>query len=240
MSFSIFSTRIYFHCFSSYPWRWSTEWICNGISNLCMRSKRVQYERYRNRSIFCNGTTNGHTQWYHRAQTNNTSTWTNHRSASCTTTNAFRSVKRTSFGGRFVISFLYSVLCIETGTNTHININTNYIFVILPLRLGLEAKVAELEVLGTQYFSHLNWLRNNWAHVRLPPLFVEIFDIPKRDDDEWFGAEALSYADKSYDKSMIGIMDEWKWVSNKIFGGFPLMHECILISRTTTIVFCFD
>lgn len=52
---------------------------------------------------------------------------------------------------------------------------------ILP---ALEAKVPELRALGERHCAHLNWLRNNWTAMRLPPLFAEIFDIPKYDDEE--------------------------------------------------------
>lgn len=54
----------------------------------------------------------------------------------------------------------------------------------LQLMPALESKISELKALGVHHSSHLNWLRNNWTLLRLPPLFVEIFDIPKCDDDE--------------------------------------------------------
>lgn len=54
----------------------------------------------------------------------------------------------------------------------------------LQLMPALEAKITELKTLGVHHSSHLNWLRNNWTLLRLPPLFAEIFDIPKCDDDE--------------------------------------------------------
>lgn len=54
----------------------------------------------------------------------------------------------------------------------------------LQLMPALEAKITELKALGAHHCSHLNWLRNNWTVMRLPPLFAEIFDIPKCDDEE--------------------------------------------------------
>lgn len=54
----------------------------------------------------------------------------------------------------------------------------------LQLMPALEAKIPELCELGDKHCSHLNWLRANWTQIRLPPLFAEIFDIPKIDDDD--------------------------------------------------------
>ncbi|KAH8295837.1 hypothetical protein KR018_011488 [Drosophila ironensis] len=53
----------------------------------------------------------------------------------------------------------------------------------LQLMPALEAKIPELRSLGAKHFSHLDWLRMNWTKLRLPPLFAEIFDIPKADDE---------------------------------------------------------
>lgn len=53
----------------------------------------------------------------------------------------------------------------------------------LPLMPALEAKIPELRALGAMHCNHLNWLRANWTRIRLPPLFAEIFDIPKSEDD---------------------------------------------------------
>lgn len=53
----------------------------------------------------------------------------------------------------------------------------------LQLMPALEAKIPELRALGAMHCSHLDWLRSNWTQLRLPPLFAEIFDIPKCEDD---------------------------------------------------------
>lgn len=53
----------------------------------------------------------------------------------------------------------------------------------LQLMPALEAKIPELRALGAKHFSHLDWLRMNWTKQRLPPLFAEIFDIPKPEDE---------------------------------------------------------
>lgn len=37
--------------------------------------------------------------------------------------------------------------------------------------------------IGARHCTHLDWLRTNWTNIRLPPLFAEIFDIPKSEDD---------------------------------------------------------
>lgn len=52
----------------------------------------------------------------------------------------------------------------------------------LQMMPALEAKITELRALGAMHVSHLDWLRTNWTFIRLPPLFAEIFDIPKTDD----------------------------------------------------------
>lgn len=53
----------------------------------------------------------------------------------------------------------------------------------LQIMPALEAKIPELRELGTKHCNHLEWLRTNWTLVRLPPLFAEIFDIPKSEED---------------------------------------------------------
>ncbi|CRL02945.1 CLUMA_CG015899, isoform A [Clunio marinus] len=59
--------------------------------------------------------------------------------------------------------------------------NTANALQIMP---ALEAKIMELRSLGLRHFNHLDWFRINWQmSSRLPPLFVEIFDIPKSEED---------------------------------------------------------
>lgn len=48
---------------------------------------------------------------------------------------------------------------------------------------ALEDRIPELRTLGLKHCSHLDWLRVNWRKASLPPLFAEIFDIPKYDDE---------------------------------------------------------
>lgn len=57
---------------------------------------------------------------------------------------------------------------------------TNEALHVMP---ALEAKIPELRALSGRHCQHLEWLRTHWAHLRLPPLFAELFDIPKGDDD---------------------------------------------------------
>ncbi|KAG1654919.1 Carnitine O-acetyltransferase [Nymphon striatum] len=45
-------------------------------------------------------------------------------------------------------------------------------------------KIPELRILGNKHAEHLYWLRSNWMKLTLPPLFAEIFDIPKAEDDD--------------------------------------------------------
>ena len=59
--------------------------------------------------------------------------------------------------------------------------NTANALQIMP---ALEAKIQELRSLGVRHFNHLDWFRTNWQHtLRLPPLFAEIFDIQKCEED---------------------------------------------------------
>lgn len=44
-------------------------------------------------------------------------------------------------------------------------------------------KIPELRSLGTKHAEHLQWFRENWTRLKLPPLFAEIFDIPKAEDE---------------------------------------------------------
>ncbi|XP_049819254.1 ecdysone-induced protein 78C isoform X2 [Aethina tumida] len=47
---------------------------------------------------------------------------------------------------------------------------------------SLLIKLPELRNLGAKHSAHLDWFRMNWTKLTLPPLFAEIFDIPKSDD----------------------------------------------------------
>ncbi|XP_054274904.1 ecdysone-induced protein 78C-like isoform X2 [Macrosteles quadrilineatus] len=44
-------------------------------------------------------------------------------------------------------------------------------------------KLPELRNLGAKHSAHLDWFRTHWDQLRLPPLFAEIFDIPKCEED---------------------------------------------------------
>jgi nuclear receptor subfamily 1 group D protein 3 len=44
-------------------------------------------------------------------------------------------------------------------------------------------KLPQLTQLSQRHCSHLDWFRANWHRLRLPPLFAEIFDIPKSSHD---------------------------------------------------------
>lgn len=48
---------------------------------------------------------------------------------------------------------------------------------------NLLIKLPELRNLGAKHTAHLDWFRVNWTKLSLPPLFAEIFDIPKTEDD---------------------------------------------------------
>ena len=44
-------------------------------------------------------------------------------------------------------------------------------------------KLPELRTLGSQHNEMLCWYRARWQRVELPPLFAEIYDIPKSIED---------------------------------------------------------
>ncbi|KAL1517706.1 hypothetical protein ABEB36_001438 [Hypothenemus hampei] len=48
---------------------------------------------------------------------------------------------------------------------------------------NLLIKLPELRNLGLKHNNHLEWFRENWQKLTLPPLFAEIFDIPKCEDE---------------------------------------------------------
>jgi nuclear receptor subfamily 1 group D protein 3 len=48
---------------------------------------------------------------------------------------------------------------------------------------NLLLKLQELKNLGAKHSAHLDWFRLNWTKLRLPPLFAEVFDIPKCEED---------------------------------------------------------
>ena len=48
----------------------------------------------------------------------------------------------------------------------------------------LMMKLPELRSLGAKHAEHLEWFRANWLRLRLPPLFAEIYDIPKIEETE--------------------------------------------------------
>ena len=44
-------------------------------------------------------------------------------------------------------------------------------------------KLPQLRTLGVQHNEILEWYRAQWHRIRLPPLFSEIFDICKHEED---------------------------------------------------------
>ena len=44
-------------------------------------------------------------------------------------------------------------------------------------------RVSEVKNLGSRHQAQLDWYRCRWSAVQLPPLFAEMFDIPRGDDD---------------------------------------------------------
>ncbi|XP_050521856.1 ecdysone-induced protein 78C isoform X3 [Daktulosphaira vitifoliae] len=45
------------------------------------------------------------------------------------------------------------------------------------------SKLPELRTIGRRHVAYLEWFRLNWHMLKLPPLFAEIFDIPKCEED---------------------------------------------------------
>jgi nuclear receptor subfamily 1 group D protein 3 len=45
-------------------------------------------------------------------------------------------------------------------------------------------KIVELRAIGHRHQSQLDWYRRRWSLlVHLPPLFAEMFDIPRSEED---------------------------------------------------------
>lgn len=51
------------------------------------------------------------------------------------------------------------------------------------LMSSLTQRIPELKTLGIRHANLLDWFRRNWTKLKLPPLFAEIFDIPKCEED---------------------------------------------------------
>lgn len=48
---------------------------------------------------------------------------------------------------------------------------------------NVSQRIPELRALGARHVNLLDWFRRNWTKLKLPPLFAEIFDIPKCEED---------------------------------------------------------
>ena len=48
---------------------------------------------------------------------------------------------------------------------------------------SISQRIPELKALGVRHANLLDWFRRNWTKLKLPPLFAEIFDIPKCEED---------------------------------------------------------
>ena len=44
-------------------------------------------------------------------------------------------------------------------------------------------KIPELRTLGAKHTDQLAWYRKHWLRLGLPPLFAEIYDVPKMESD---------------------------------------------------------
>lgn len=44
-------------------------------------------------------------------------------------------------------------------------------------------KLPELRTLGTWHNELLQWYRSQWKRLKVPPLYAEIYDIPKNEED---------------------------------------------------------
>ncbi|CAG5084492.1 Similar to Eip78C: Ecdysone-induced protein 78C (Drosophila melanogaster) [Cotesia congregata] len=49
--------------------------------------------------------------------------------------------------------------------------------------VSIAQRIPELRALGSRHANLLDWFRRNWTKLKLPPLFAEIFDIPKCEED---------------------------------------------------------
>ena len=65
---------------------------------------------------------------------------------------------------------------------------------ISPGVIGVAQRIPELQALGSRHANLLDWFRRNWTKLKLPPLFAEIFDIPKCEEDlQWIGKRIFHF-----------------------------------------------
>ncbi|XP_015117289.1 ecdysone-induced protein 78C [Diachasma alloeum] len=74
---------------------------------------------------------------------------------------------------------LLEALRIQGGRNHSSDISA----VGCPGVIGIAQRIPELRALGSRHANLLDWFRRNWTKLKLPPLFAEIFDIPKCEED---------------------------------------------------------
>lgn len=74
---------------------------------------------------------------------------------------------------------LLEALRIQGGRNHSSGISA----VGCPGVIGIAQRIPELRALGLRHANLLDWFRRNWTKLKLPPLFAEIFDIPKCEED---------------------------------------------------------
>ena len=44
-------------------------------------------------------------------------------------------------------------------------------------------RLPELRTIGNKHIEELVWYQQQWSRVQLPPLYAEIYDVPKNEDD---------------------------------------------------------
>ena len=48
---------------------------------------------------------------------------------------------------------------------------------------GLLTKLPELRTIGAKHNELIDWFRQHWLQLKLPPLYAEIYDIPKLESE---------------------------------------------------------
>lgn len=154
--------------------------FCNIVITLCLHVKCPGIKRHRTGFVLCSSTAHSGPSRCHGCENNRTTPGQTARGTQSsgkhfhpyTNTNLNSSCQRQHIVScKFYTRHLY--FC-QVGRN---HASEPQLF------SNLLMKLPELRTLGAKHSAHLDWFRVNWAKLTLPPLFAEIFDIPKCEED---------------------------------------------------------
>lgn len=93
---------------------------------------------------------------------------------------------------------------------------------------SVSQRIPELRALGARHANLLDWFRRNWTKLKLPPLFAEIFDIPKCEEDlQWRGDYIIFFA-------LLWFAIQSDNVNDKNFNDKIAFEECFRVHRVNS------